>query len=263
MQSRLSFDYVTFEESSFDEVAGTADLLYNNYDLLFTTASEKHLFGAGHRYNKFDINPMQPETNGHLHTLFLPLHILSGTEQRNFRFSVAPALSASSNVTNRPDEYTTDAVQILAALVWGRQINETVGLRYGICGDHRFGEYQIYPAASVLWQPHPDWNVQLGFPNSHVAYQLSDNFSSKISVAPDGNEWYVLDDSRTSNSQFVYEAYSIEWSFNWEFQDRFMVSASVGQQLQKQYEFTLLDQSRIRLSGDSVMRIGAGLEWRF
>lgn len=263
MQSRLSFEFVSFEESSFDEVDGTAELRYNNYDLLFSTASEKYLFGAAHRYNKFDVNTIQPETNGHLHTLFFPFHVVSGDDGRNFRFSVAPAISGSSNVTNRPDEYTSDAVQILAAFVWGRRIDETVGLRIGICGDHRFGKYQVYPAASVLWQPHPRWNIQLGFPNSKLAYQISGSWSSEIRIAPDGNQWYVLDDSRTSSSQFVYEAYAIDWSINWQFLERYMVTASVGQQLHNRYEFTLLDQSRVRLSGDSFSRIGFALEWQF
>lgn len=263
MQSRLAFELVAFGESSFDEIAGSTDLQYNNYDLLFTTAGEKYLFGYAHRYNKFDVKLLQPETNGHLHTLFLPLHVLFGDVRRNFRFSIAPSLSASSNVANRPDEYTSDTVQVLAALIWGRQVSDRVSLRFGICGDHRFGKYQLYPAVSVLWQPHPDWKLELGFPASKINYRVSDSLSSEISIEPDGNEWYVLDDSRTRNSQFVYEAYAIDWSINWELMRRFLFTATIGKEFANRYEFRLLDQSVASLSGDPVTRVAVALEWRF
>ncbi len=263
MQSRLAFEYVAFEASPFDEVAGTADLRYTNYDLLFTLADEKYQFGVGHRYSIFDINPIQPETNGHLHTFFLPLHVLSGTEKKNFRFSAAAAMSASSNIIKDPAEYTTDAVQLLAALIWGRQINERTSLRYGFCADHRFGEYRLYPAASVLWQLHPDWHLQLGFPDSKLSYRFSDAWRSELSIAPDGNEWYVLDSSRKRNSEFVYEALVVAWEFLWSFHDRFVISAGLGRQFYNRYEFAVFDQSRLSLSADAVNRIAIGFEWRF
>lgn len=263
MQSRVAAQFVAFEESSFEEQSGAADRQYNHYDLLFTTASEKLLFGAGHRYSIFNIETVEPETNGHLHTFFLPLHVLSGDDTSNFRISAAAAMSASSNIIKDPGEYTTDALQLLAALIWGRKLNDRVSLQYGACGDHRFGEFRIYPAVNLLWQLHPDWQLQLGFPNSKLSYRISDSLSSAISVAPDGNEWYVEDNSHTSNSQFVYESYVIDWSVDWTVHDRFMVSAGVGREFDNRYEFTLRDRSVARLSADAVTRISVALEWRF
>lgn len=263
MQSRFAVEFVAFEESAIDEVTGTADLQYNNYDLLFKSASNKYLFGAGHRYANFDFTQVQPDTNGHLHTFFLPLHILSGNDERNFRFSVAAAMSASSNVIKDPSQYTTDAIQVLAAAIWGRQIDEDLGLRFGLCADHRFGEYELYPAVSVLWQLNPDWHLELGFPNSILSYRFSNSLTTEIAIAPDGNEWYVEDSSNTRNSDFIYEAYTVEWSLNWNLSDNFTLTAGVGQQFDNEYEFTLLDQSVVRFSGDSVTRISVAIEWRF
>lgn len=263
MQSRLSFEYVAFEQNQFDEVSGALDLAYNNYDLLFTAKDDRYLFGVGHRYSIFDINQIQAQTNGHLHTFFVPLHIRTGDHQNSFRLSIAAVMSASSNVIKDPGEYTTDAVQLLAAAIWGRQIDDKLSLRYGICGDHRFGEYQVYPAASLLWQLNPDWYLQLGFPDSRLSFTFSDSLSTDIAIAPDGNEWYVEDSSHTTSSDFTYEAYAVEWSINWHFSEHFAATAGVGRQFKNEYEFTLLDQSVARLSGDSVTRIGAAIEWRF
>jgi len=96
--SRLSIDVVRYGDSTFDNGAGVVGQKNNKFDLMFKTNDDKYLFGAGHRYSIFDVDPLQPQTNGHLHTFFLPLHKLAGNEQRSFRASIAPALSASSNV---------------------------------------------------------------------------------------------------------------------------------------------------------------------
>ncbi len=260
--SRLSVDIVRYSDSTFDDGAGTVGQKNNNFDLMFKMNGDKYLFGAGHRYSIFDVDPLQPQTNGHLHTFFLPLHKLTGTDQRSFRASIAPALSASSNVFDNR-KISNDAFQLLVALVWGRRLSERTSLRYGICGDHRFGDYQIYPVISAQWQPHPDWNIQLGFPTSWLSYQVSARFTSMIRITPDGNEWYVLDRTLANHSQFVYESFALEWAFDWEVGESFAITASVGRQIDNRFEMTLVDQSRVRLSSDSVTRVGAALEWRF
>jgi len=261
--SHLSLAFDNHGDSTIDQAPGTIDQENLKFDLLVKTAGDKLLFGAGHRYAIFDVEGLQPATNGHLHTFFLPLHKLTGNDRRSFRLSIAPVLSASSNVFNKLDKYSADALQVLAALVWGRRLSDRVSLRYGICGDHRFGDYQVYPLISVRWQPRPDWNVQLGFPTSQLSYQVSARATSTIRVSPDGNEWFVLDKSRANQSRLIYEAYALEWAFAWELRESFTITASVGRQLHNRFEMTLLDESRVRLSGDPVTRVGAALEWRF
>ncbi len=261
--SHLSIAFNRQDDSTFDQRPGTVGLDNRNSDLLFKTGSEKLLFGIGHRYSIFDVDPLQTETNGHLHTYYLPFHMLTENDRKSFRLSVAPAISLSSNVGDRLAEYKDDAFQLLAALIWGRRLSDRVRLQYGVCGDHRFGDYQIYPSLSVFWQLHPEWNVQLGFPTSQLSYQVSDTLSSMIRIAPDGNQWFVLDRTLTRNSQFVYEAYALEWEFDWEVGESFVISASVGRQFHNRIELTLFDQSRVRLSSHPVTRVGAALEWRF
>ncbi len=261
--SRLSINLVRYSDSTFDNDAGAVGQKNNNFDLMFITDDDMILFGAAHRYTIFDVAGLQPETNGHLHTFFLSLHKLTGDDRRSFRLSIAPALSASSNVFNKLDEYSSDALQVLAALVWGRRLSDRVSLRFGLCGDHRFGDYQVYPLISVHWQPHPDWTVQLGFPTSQLSYQLSARATSTIRISPDGNEWFVLDKSRANHSRFIYEAYALEWAFAWEVRKSFAITASVGRQFHNRFEMTLLDKSQVRISSQPVTRVGAALEWRF
>ena len=263
MQSRLAVELVRFDDATFEQDPSTISRKETNVDLLFTAANDKYLFGAGHRYHIFDIEPLPVAFNGHVHTLFLPLHRVTGDERRKFRVAVAAALSASSNVFKNIGDFTSDAFQVLGAVTWIRQHSDTIGWRYGLCADHRFGDYRVYPTASVLWQPRPDWDVELGFPDSALRYRVSGSVSTALRVMPDGNEWFVLDRTLTSGSEFVYESYRVQLDFDWRFYNGFALNASVGRQLDNHYEMTLLDQSRITLSSDPATRVGVGIEWQF
>ena len=260
--SQLSIAYYKHEKSSFESGIGETKQENVNFDLLFKL-NDNWAFGAGHRYTILNVEPLELQTNGHLHTFFLPLHRQSQSDRKSFRFSIAPALSASSNVMRNPGEYQVDALQLLAALVWSRQLSDRMSLRYGVCGDHRFGRYEIYPLISVAWQPHADWTVELGFPASQLTYRVSASLTSSLRIAPDGNEWYVRDKSLQKRSRLVSEARMLEWAFNWQAHEHIVMTASVGRQFHNRYEMTLLDDSRVRLSSDAVTRIGAALAWRF
>jgi len=260
--SHLSIAIYQHDKSSFERDLGETRQEGYDFDLQFGSTN-KWTFGVGHHYRFLNVDRPELQTNGHLHTFFLPVHRLSKGDGKSFRISFAPALSASSNVMKDPGEYGADALQLLAALVWSRQLSDNVDIHYGLCGDHRFGSYQVYPLVSVDWQPHPDWKIELGFPASQLSYQVSKRLVSLLRISPDGNEWYVRDESLEKQSQLVYEAYTLKWAFNWQAHERVTLTASVGIQFHNRYEMTLLNDSRVRLSSESVARAGAALAWRF
>lgn len=260
--SHLSVAYSNHAESSFDGDVGRTNQRNHNIDLLFRFA-EGWAFGAGHHYDILGIEQLEPQSNDHMHTLFFPLHKISKSRNKGFRFSVAPALAASSNVVNDPGEYSADAVQLLGALVWTRSLSKRTTLRYGVCGDHRFGGYEVYPSINIDWRPHADWTIELGYPTTRVTYSASKAFDSSLLITPDGNEWHVRDKGMEKQSQLIYEASLVEWAFRWQASTRIAISASVGRQFDNRYELTLVDDRRVRVSSDSVTRIGASLVWRF
>ncbi len=259
--SYVYFGYYDHEEANVSQV-DSVDLRVTRFDLQYA-AGESWTYGVGHRYDKFDFDPLELQTNGHLHTLFFPMHWHNRSGGNGFRISAAPALTASSNVIKEPDEYSSDTFHLLAALIWSRQLSDQATLRYGLCGDTRFGEYELYPSISVAWQPHPDWMLELGFPSTKVSYQATRSIGSSLRLAPDGNEWYVKDKGLEQDSQFVYEALLAEWAVNWEAHPKLTFTASVGRQFDIDYEVTLIDGIATRLSADSTTRFGAALKWRF
>lgn len=260
--SHLSIAQYNSQTSSIANRIGETNLENDHLDLLFHL-NDNLAIGAGHRYTILNARSIDPQTNGHLHTIFLPLHRFVQSDHGSFRFSIAPALSASSNVISDPGKYNGDALQLLAAVIWSKPLSDRTNIRYGICGDHRFGRYAIYPSVSVDWQPHADWRIELGLPSSQFTYQISQSLTSSLRIAPDGNEWHVRDKSLERQSQLIYESFLLEWTFNWKAHEHFLVTASVGRQLHNRFEMTLMDDSRMRLHSDPVARIGAALAWRF
>lgn len=261
-ESHLSIAYFDHEESFFESKLGETNR--ENYGVDFQFAlNNKWMVGGGLRSTVLNVDRLELQTNGYLHSVFVPIHRLSSTESNNFRISIAPTLSASSNVTKDPGEYTTDAMQLLAALVWSRRLSGRLGLRYGICGDHRFGEFQVYPTFGASWRPHSSWMIELGFPTSQLHYQITKSLTSILRIAPNGNEWYVKDKSLEKHSQLIYEAYVVEWLFNWRADEHFTLTASVGREFDSQYEMTLLDGNRVRLGSDPATHVGVALAWLF
>lgn len=261
-ESHLSIAYYDKEETSFESSLGETNQEIYSTDLLFRL-NDNWILGVGHRSTILNVDRPELQTNGYLHSFFLPVHRISQSGSKNFRFSIAPALSASSNVTSDPDEYTPEALQLLAALVWNWQISDRLGLGYGVCGDHRFGKYRVYPVISIYWRPHPDWEIEIGFPNSKVSHQVTKNLTSLLRIMPNGNEWYVKDKSLNKHSQLVYEAYLLEWALSWRAHRRFGLTASIGREFRSRYEMTLLNDIRVRLSSDSATRVGLALKWIF
>ena len=261
-ESHFSVAYYNQEESDLGTSGGTSNIENFRTDFLYRTRG-KWAYGFGHRTTVLNVDGIDLQTNGYLHTFFLPVHRLSTSGDRSFRFSIAPALSGSSNVTKSPDQYSGDALQLLAALVWERQLRERWALSLGICGDHRFGDYRVYPAVSANWKPHPSWSLELGFPRSQLSVRLSKSLASVLGVAPNGNEWYVKDNSLQMDSQLVYEAYLLEWALKWRALEHLVLSASVGREFDRHYELTLLDERVVRLPGDAATRIGVNVAWIF
>lgn len=260
--SHLSLAYYSYDESAVAGTIGQVNQENHHFDLLYKL-NESWVTGVGHRYVILGVDPIELQTNGHLHTLFFPLHKQTESGNGSFRFSIAPALSASSNVMKDAGEYSSDSFQLLAAFIWSRELSERATLRFGACGDSRFGDYQIYPSIGIDWRPRADVTIELGFPTNRLTYQAQPNIDLSVRIAPDGNEWHVKSKDLQKESQLVVEAFLLEGTVNWHVRKQLTITASIGQQFHSRYDVMLFDDSRTRLYAESVIRIGAALEWRF
>ena len=260
--SHLSLAYYSYDESAVAGNIGHIKQENHHFDLQYKL-SETWGFGVGHRYVILGVDPIELQTNGHLHTLYFPLHKQTDSGDTSFRFSIAPALSASSNVMKDAGEYSSDSFQLLAAFIWSTKLSERATLRFGACGDSRFGDYQLYPSIGIDWRPRTGVTIELGFPTTRLTYRAQPDIDLSLRIAPDGNEWHVKSKDLQKESQLVVEAFLLEGTVNWRARKQLTLTASIGRQFHNRYDVVLYDDSRARLYADSVTRIGAALEWRF
>ncbi len=260
--SFASVAFVAHARAALAPGSGATDQDTRDFALGVAGGAGRFTWGLAHRYQIFGFSGIEPQTNGHLHTSWIPLHWRFGAARR-WRVSVAPALSTSSNVYRRPREWDGESFTLLAAAVARTRLSHRFSVRYGVCGDHRFGEYALYPVAAVTWRPDAHWQLDLGFPVTSVRFEPSRRVRSTLAVAPDGNEWQVADRELAASSRLVYEAVALEWTTEWRVRPSLALSFSLGRQLDQRYGMTLANGERVALDGAPADRVGFGIRWIF
>src|SRR5688572_11607732 len=147
-----------------------------------------------HDYNIYDIDleteAAPPSGNGHLHRFAIDADF-SSVLSEGWQLRLQPALGVSSNQLRSPDKIRLRGLQLNAALLRHVATGPDSGWTVGLCADQRFGEQKIYPGIS--WQrATPDWFVQLGWPDSRLARQVTTSLHASLQVFPGGNRWHVL-----------------------------------------------------------------------
>lgn len=230
---------------------------------LLVRKSEHIAFGYDHRYTEFGVEGIDPQTNAHLHSAAFPLHWTRSAGVGSVRVALAPTLSTSSNVLGHPQEYSIEILQLPFAIVWERPLSDNRTLRYGVCGDDRFGRYRILPAAVFAWRPHPDWELELGFPVTRVSFSIGDALRTGLAAMPDGSEWHVADRGFEAESTFVHEAYVVEWTVALDVGEHLSVAAGYGRQMGNRFRMTLASGERVEAEGEDVSRTRLEVRWRF
>lgn len=251
----LSLGYYAYDSAEVQPTAGTTEVDRYSVDLVFR-AGNYFSYGAAYRGTHLNESGIDLQTNGYLHTFLLPLQAKFGSSHSGWRFSVAPVLSGSSNVVKDPDEWAADAWQLLAAIVGDRALTPAVKLRYGICADHVFGDYRVYPTVGVDWEISERWKVQIGFPQMLMTYSWSDSLATLVSLAPAGNSWLVKDRSLENQSQLEYEAWSVDWQVRWTISGKWRLAVSLGREFDSAYEATLNSGQRLSLDAEPTLRLG-------
>lgn len=260
--SRLSLGYYRQNDSTLPGNAGRLGREDQDIDLQYRL-NDTWLIGLKHRYVILDLDPVGLQTNGYLHTLSFPIHRQKVAHGNGFRFSIAPALSASSNIMKDPGAFSADTVQLLAAVMWTRELSARTDLGFGFCGDHRFGDYTVYPSFSLDWRPRPEWTIGLGVPVSRLIYEASARVDLSLQLSPQGNEWHVKSRDRERQSRLAFKAILVELGLRWDASESVGLRVGVARLFRSRYDAALADDTQARLSHDPTTRTGVALDWRF
>ncbi len=218
--------------------------------------------GGAYRGTLLDEEDVGLQTNGYLHSFYYVLHRVRSPGQP-LRVSIAPALSASSNVTSDPGEIEADALQLNFAALWRFGAGMDFSWRAGLCADHRFGRYRLYPVVAADWRPNARWQLSPGIPDTIIAYRPAEQLGVVLAVYPNGNEWFVKDKSLTRSSRVEYRAWAADISLEWRTSENIALTATLGRDFEAEYRADLQDGTRAGLELGSTDRVGIALRWNF
>lgn len=261
--SQVTFSAESGQNRSFD-IAPNSDVSLKRYHFsIYPRARDRKVtVGYGHQYSIVDIDTLfpsetSPVANGHLHTLYVPIDLAGEAWQLRLQ----PALSVSSNLLKKPGNIGADAWQPNVALL--RQFGDSPesGWVAGFCGDHRFGDYRVYP--SISWnRQHGRWSLRIGWPDTAIKASIRESLSTGLRIGPAGNRWFVHD-SDAGDSLFIHEAWRAEWYLDWRFARSWRVNMNLGKLLENRYEFELENGAWFQDDTDSPLQARVGIIWHF
>lgn len=282
--SYLSLEYTPFDSVDADKLPPSeADLLRFQWEALVLGTPERRKkktvddtkvqplqdwsAGVGHEYTRVEFDPQtapEPQSNGDLHTLYAPVHWWQqGQQQDVYRVSFAPAISVSSNSLKNPDKLNSDTLQLWLALEHRRRVSAEVQWLLGLCADHRFGHYQGYPIAGLLWLPSKRWSLRLAYPDTEVSYRPLPKLSLAVAIHPDGNEWQVLDSELERRTKYSREAWRLEGRVTWTVLPALSLSVALGKSLEQELQFSLEDNRLVQTDVDDASYWSLQLRWTF
>jgi hypothetical protein len=219
--------------------------------------------GVVHKYDILSDHGLTPDarTNGHLHTLALPWQWTRKSSQLSRRFGVAAAVSTSSNGLKNPHKLDHQALQLWLSWEDSRRINGDWDWVMGVCGDHRFGTFRIYPVAGIERKLAGAARLRLAYPDLRLHWPVNSRLLLDLRIEPVGNEWSVYDNDLEKGSRFLWNSWSASAKLTWHLLDGFSVTIDAGRHYDQELEFELNDGSRLRADLDSSVYWSVGLIW--
>ncbi len=224
------------------------------------------LVGVNYQYETFNFElfaTSEPQTNGDLHTLAMPVHWIQSSSNKQLRISLAPAIATSSNRFNNPGQLKREDLQLWFALQLSRQISNQFEWLYGLCADQRFGQYRAYPIFGAIWKPTGAWTIRLVYPDPAIIFNIKPQLKLDFSIAPDGNQWHVYNKGLSKDSSFQREAWRAETRLTWQITSSIAVSSSLGRQFSQHLRFINQNDLVIATDIDNSSYWTLSLRWTF
>lgn len=221
----------------------------NKVSSAWVVSNEQHYSftpGVEFEYTILDFESLTAMTNGHLHTWSLPLNWRVNHPGYELVYNVKPAISVSSNVLRDPDLADRQSLQLNASFVYRSEVSSGLDWLAGLGGDHRFGEYRLYPMAGFIWRFNGDWEIQLAYPDTIIQKEISEQINLSFFAGPRGNQWHVFSKDKTQNSDVTYEDIVIGLSAIWQPHRVFKVTLDIESHTGRALELALEDGTVVR-----------------
>jgi hypothetical protein len=72
----------------------------------------------------------------------------------------------------------------------GKEVSSTLSWNVGVAGMTR-GDMKVFPVLGLRWSFAPDWDLEVGFPNTGVSYKVNEALTLNAGARFQGGTYYI------------------------------------------------------------------------
>lgn len=218
-----------------------------------------HSIGVTHDYRAHEVlvPVSEPQTNGHVHALSLRYRF----NGPRWEVAASPVLATSSNVGRHPRAIDRRLIDWHGLLRRKLPLNRHTTIYVGVCRDDRFGRVAVRPVLGVQWAPGNRFTLTLGWPNSHLTWDVHPSWHVDAAVAPIGGKWTVYDNDLARRTAFQAEGWRLTVGLGLRPAPRHRIAINVGRVIRRSFRFHLDNGARFSSAFDDARTLGVEWQW--
>ncbi|MCA1808989.1 MAG: DUF6268 family outer membrane beta-barrel protein [Kiritimatiellia bacterium] len=203
--------------------------------------------GLGWHWYRFEFSGPGAALDKDVYVINMPFRLMTpAPENWSFMFMIAPGLQSDMG------HLTLDDVRHAFLGIGTYRYSEELRISVGLVYSRIFGSEMLFPAAGLIWDPRPEWQVNLTFPRPAVIYTPTSRLRLAAGLTPSGNEWNISHESADGQSReydLRFKGYRMGVSADYRLTERLGLRAAGGLVLFRDYELLLDNRT---LSDNSV-----------
>lgn len=154
-----------------------------------------------------------------------------------------------------------DSFNLMAMATIGKELSPTFSWNVGVVGMTR-GDMKVIPVLGVHWRFAPDWDLELGFPNTGVSYQVSEALRLNAGARFHGGTYYISKAPAAGLGKTYLDYQEIRLGLGAEYQISKNLSVVVDGGMTMDRTFDYYDRN-LKLDGKSAGYGSLGLKYQF
>lgn len=168
---------------------------------------------------------------------------------------LSPSFSSDSG------KISGDSFSLLGMAMIGKEVSSTLSWNVGVVGMTR-GDMKVFPMLGFRWSFAPDWDLEVGFPNTGVSYQLSETLTLNAGARFQGGTYHIskAPAAGLGNTYLDYQEIRLGLSAEYQISKNLSVVLDGGMTADRSFDYY---DRNLKLDGKSAGYGSFGLKYQF
>ncbi len=218
------------------------------------TASQVTLLGLSISRMEFRLNENNMGyTDEAFYSISLPLTIVDLSDDKWTRIiEISPSIHSNMDVIDQ------QAFSLTGIALWDYQASETSNWNIGAGVSRVFGEYVPFPIISYASRVQPNFEFIIGFPETKVEYRYKENWSSFVSLGPNGGVWRYQEDKDSENVNLTYSSWEVFAGVRYQIEPQIWSTLKIGKTFERKLNYDEGSDTDLRLATSNTIMFTLG-----